>query len=335
MKQFLKIILYLNIFFGQNIIITDDGMVEIIGLETWSVNMVEDSMKHYADGAGFNQIYCNAVLDKLPFASAVSTTSFKNNKKLVVVSIIEPEYLNQISYFESPHDTLELYDDWKWITEYKDNNSYAFQFALDTKFENDIVSVRNSYDEFATVLSIYGLSFDTSGVSDFKANLSKINKLSDFEIAKHTLLYDANFDNRFQALCVLLNFYQIPQSYYLILNLLREKDPIASVYSGKILKALISTDLPALQFSQYKHSVKSLLQGTNLEHFFLILDFLKSIPNITDEEKIKILNYCKRMLAHFLTSDFYRENAISFLENFVESYGGKNHENWIKFLSEL
>lgn len=336
MKKYLLINLLFTFIFTQNIIETETATIEFIGLEKWTIEMVSDTMKKYANGAELNQIYCNSVLDEIGFPSATAISDFKDGKMLVTVSLVEHQYANLIQFTDTPTDTLPLNEDWIWINEYFYKYPIKFQLALATYgnfLNNDFNTIMSYMNEYSEKLKIYGIVVDTTHFKELWQGLEKYNKKSDFEKAKYIILNDANFENRLPAICILANFIHNPESYDLLFHLFRSKDEFNSSYANKVFQTMLNSPVLNLNLFNHKEHLTPLLNGTNIEHFLNIMEFIINDINRTQMETSYIIKHSNRLLLHFLRSNYFKNKTVNILQKL---YGGKikTQKEWLSYLGD-
>ncbi|MBC8322613.1 MAG: hypothetical protein H8E70_03490 [Candidatus Marinimicrobia bacterium] len=325
-----------NLIFSQNVIEIETATIEFIGLEKWTIEMVSDSMKKYADGAELNQIYCNSVLDDVGFPSATATSDFKDGKMLVMVSLVEHQYSDLIQFTDSPKDTLPLNEEWNWINEYSQKHPMGFQLALAAYgdyLNRDFESIMDFMDEFSETLKKFGMEIDTTHFGEFWSGLEKHNKKSDFKKAKQIILNDANYQNRLPAICVLANFNHNPEAYDLLFHLLRGRDVYISDFAGKILKTINKYPVSNLNLFDHEEHLIPLLNGTNIEHFLNVMDFLMNDIYRTRKETKFIIQHSERLLTHYLKSDYFENETVEILKKlYGEDF--ENRDEWLAYLQK-
>jgi len=325
-----------NLIFSQNVIETETATIEFIGLEKWTIEMVSDSMKKYANGAELNQIYCNSVLDDVGFPSATAISDFKDGKMVVTVSLIEHQYSDLIQFTDIPKDTLPLNEDWIWINKYFDKYPIKFQLALAAYgdyLNRDFESIMDFMDEFSETLKKFGMEIDTTHFGELWSGLEKHNKKSDFKKAKKIILNDANFENRLPAICILANFNHNPESYDLLFHLFRSKNEFNSNFASKVFQTMLNSPVSNLNVLKHKDHLIPLLNGTNIEHFLNVMAFLMNDIYRTRKETKFIILHSERLLTHYLKSDYFKNETMEILKKlYGEDF--ENRDEWLAYLQK-
>src|SRR2546426_6814928 len=120
---------------------TPQGIVEVVGLRRWTVQMIQDSAAKYAPGQDLASHACAAVLClKLKFADAsvvfyrTDTVYYRSDTALsggvLIVSVIEPQDSALVRYKPRYHDSLPVHPEWRTAVDVFENHNHAFQTAV-------------------------------------------------------------------------------------------------------------------------------------------------------------------------------------------------------------
>src|SRR2546426_4254089 len=134
---------------------TPQGIVEVVGLRRWTVQMIQDSAAKYAPGQDLASHACAAVLRlKLKFADAsvvfyrtdtvyyrTDTVYYRSDTVyyrsdtassggVLIVSVIEPQDSALVRYKPRYHDSLPVRPEWRTAVDVFENHNHAFQTAV-------------------------------------------------------------------------------------------------------------------------------------------------------------------------------------------------------------
>lgn len=298
--------------------------VEFIGLEKFTPQMILDSLTNCTDSTciidNVYKIYCNACLKKtLPFPSIHVTSRFKNNKKLFVsMSIVEPQYANLVRYLELPHNEFPIRNEWEVLI--KTCNIGDISFLIGIQLYNKLFYKKddNFIDSSLSVLANEG--FDTNSISKYWKIIHDHNKDGDFKNAIFTLENDGNFENRKAAICILLNFIEKEQTYSMLFNLFRTRSTDKeNALTSMVFRSFLNSEIPQLDIALIEEAIVPLLNGTNIQQFIPIMEFLSSVPNIDMETRKIILENSKRLCIAYLKSNSYGNQMKEILESIAKT----------------
>ena len=119
---------------AQNVLrLPDNRTVEVIGLEDWTVPMLQDSLRRYADGVTLDSHACAAVLrQRLGFAMASATTHrhWGEAGEYVLVSVVEPADSARVRRRRVGDDTVAVRPRWAEGAEIIWRRPWVFQAAM-------------------------------------------------------------------------------------------------------------------------------------------------------------------------------------------------------------
>src|ERR1051325_440076 len=109
--------------------------IEVLGLNRWTIQMIQDSMTKYAPGESLASHACAAVLRyQLGFADASSTTymGFIRGDTIprVVIALVEPQDSARVQYRDIPMDTTKPYAPWKTAIAIASKTPSVIEMAL-------------------------------------------------------------------------------------------------------------------------------------------------------------------------------------------------------------
>jgi len=298
--------------------------VEFIGLEKWTPQMILDSLTNCTDSTckidNVYKIYCNACLKKtLTFPSIHAKSHFKKNNKLFVsISLVEPQYRNLIKYLDFPQKDFPNRNEWASLIKTCNIEDISFQIGVQLYNMLFYKKDKNFSDSSLSVLANEG--FDTNSISKCWKIINNHNKDKDFTNAIYTLENDSNFENRKAAICILLNFIEKEQTFLMLFNLFRTSSTDKeNNLTTMVFRSFLNSEIPQLDISLIQEALVPLLNGTNIQQFIPIMEFLSSVPNIENSTKTIILEDSKRLCIAYLKSNSYGNQIKEILESILKT----------------
>lgn len=298
--------------------------IEFIGLHEWTPQRFLDRILHscndstcYRDGEF--KVGCNSCYYQFPEFPSINalTKSLENGQKLIVLSIIEPQFKDSIKYIDLPKDTLGIYEKYKYFYTSFREKGISFQAGL-ISYLNYLRIGQSALDS----IQIEFRGIDTTYIKNFWKELSNLKDEKAYQDAIYILQNDANFINRLAAVCILFNFYDREETYHLILDLINIKHPKVSI----VARYLLNSDLAkGINFNihKQKNTLSSLLNGANVGNFRFLLKFLSNISNLSDSDIGFIFDRGKRIMIDYLRSDSYSKETLKSIEKITQ----KNFNN--------
>lgn len=263
---------------AQNTIENDKLRVELIGLKRWTIPMIQDSLAKYAPHDSLLNHSCAAILrDKLKFADA-SVAGFPkgqmgSTKELVVVTLIEPQDSALIHYRAEFTDTLPLRKAWLGAWDFISKHDEAFQRVIQT---TDFTRMdRESFKANATLEEARPLY----------AFLQTHKSAADRRLAVKTLKSDGNWRNRLVAIVILRSFPQNDETWWTLVETLRDPYGRVTATAGQTLEGMGRFDSRPVNWRPADRTLRILLDGTNLFAYNTILNTLartKVEPGLTN-----------------------------------------------------
>lgn len=117
---------------AQNVLRLPGKTVEVIGLESWTLPMLQDSLRKYADGVTLGSHACAAVLrQKLGFAdAAVQSFRFVGQDEYVAVSVVEPADSARVRRRKLGEDTVAVRPNWAQAAEIAWRRPWVYQIPV-------------------------------------------------------------------------------------------------------------------------------------------------------------------------------------------------------------
>lgn len=235
--------------------------VEILGLRSWTVGMVEDSVARYAPGLSLADAACAIILrDSVGFAdAAVATFDYGGDTVWTVLSVVEPEMRERVRFraYGTAHPPIAEWADLFEVLEQDRGAMQALQYprvllgAADSAFGRAVP---------ATTLEL-------------RRRLREHRTTRDWELASITILSDSSRANRTVAALVLGGFPERDSTFYLLAEGIRASDSGASA-ATMILSALARGAPRPIRWEPAREALGALVGGTNLFAFADVLEAL-------------------------------------------------------------
>lgn len=252
---------------AQTVLRTAKSKIEIIGLQRWTLKMIEDSLAKYAPGEDLTVHACAQILQqKLRFPSAAVTNFIgfgdaTDNKTYVAITVVEPQDSAKIHFKPALFDTLMAHAKWPEASEAFRKNPDLSQQAFQTpSFFAARWSAQDSA-KFAKIEPIHRLIMSRRSPADF-------------ETAMRMLDGDSNTYNRTMAALIVANFGDRDAAWHALVD--AQRDPIGAPGSTAqlMLHSLLERAPRTVDWKPAMQTLRYILDGTNLFVFDGTLDIL-------------------------------------------------------------
>jgi hypothetical protein len=236
-------------------------IVEILGLRTWTREMVEDSVARFQPGVSLGEHACAVILrDSVGFANAASTeVSMGGDTTWRVLSVVEPARAAQVR-FRAYRATRPQVEEW------------ADVFAVLEAHRAAIGSLQYPAVLLGDADSVRGRPI-AEGTDELRAAIRRHRSPRDWELARAAILSDSSWANRTVAALVLSNFAERDSAWYLLAEGVRATDSGASI-AGMVLSALSRGAPRRVDWSPSRDALRALFGGTNLFAYTDVMDAL-------------------------------------------------------------
>ena len=117
---------------SQQVLALPDRTVEFIGLQNWTMEMVQDSLAVYSPADSIHKHTCAAALRyRLGFAEAASVAYRDGGTPYVIVSVVEPQDSGRIRHRYLPLDTAGFREEWREAVQVIRTRPHLFHIAVD------------------------------------------------------------------------------------------------------------------------------------------------------------------------------------------------------------
>lgn len=251
---------------SQTVLQTPTGAIELIGLQRWTVAMIEDSLAKYSPGDKLTVHACAAVLQqKLRFASA-SVSAYSNfpeygGKDYLAITLVEPHDSAKIHFKPALLDTILAHAKWpEAAAAFRQNPGLAQRAFQTPSFFDDRLSAEDS-TTFAKVDAIHRLIVSNKSPAAFAA-------------AQRMLDSDSSIYNRTMAALIVANFADHDSAWFALMD--AQRDPVGPPGStaGQLLQMLSRRSPRTVDWKPAVKQLRYIIDGTNLFAFDETLEVL-------------------------------------------------------------
>ncbi|HLL81830.1 MAG TPA: hypothetical protein VK420_04225, partial [Longimicrobium sp.] len=236
-------------------------VVEILGLRSWTRQMVEDSVAKYQPGISLADHACAIILrDSVGFADAASMTmSVGGDTSWTVLPVVEPALRDRVRFRT-------------FTSERPRAAAWADIFAVLERDRGALNDLQHPEVLFGHADSVSGRAISASA-RELRRKVRRHNSARDWARARNALLGDGNPRNRLVAALVLSNFPQRDSTYYLLADGLRVTD-IGAMGAQMVLSAMSRHSPRRVDWRPAEDALTALVGGTNPFMYTEVLDVL-------------------------------------------------------------
>lgn len=237
-------------------------VVEILGLEDWTRQMVEDSVAKYQPGISLADHSCAVILrDSVGFAQAASQTYNIRGRDTVwvVLPVVEPRMRDRVR-FRNYHVKRPPVQEWTELAGLLNENPRSMS------------PLQHPEVLLAGADSVFGSPVPAE-TRDLRRKLRSHATPRDWDLARTTILTDSSIPNRTVAALVLSNFPDRDSTFYLLAEGLRGTDS-GTAASNMVLSALTRGAPRPVDWIPARDALVALLGGTNLFAYTTVLSTL-------------------------------------------------------------
>ena len=231
----------------------DGRVIEVLGLRRWSLAMLQDSLSRYSPGDSLQTHSCAAVLRyTLRFADAAATTYIfrPDRPERVVVSVREPQDSARVHYRDLPRDTANARLEWQPITTVMTTRPAAFWPAVGAFTSGG----RGQPARYRTPA-------DSAAAARMLTFLRARTSAPDRLLAQDALAGSPNVLDRAAAALILANFADRDDTWWALVEAMRESDGMAKGVAATVLQALAPRHV---DWSPVTVGIHAMLDGTSL-----------------------------------------------------------------------
>lgn len=315
---------------AAQIVNTPEGRVEFIGLDKWNIEKIKAVMAEKAPGKPLGQ--CAGVLVEIGFPSASSASVGKiDGKDYQVVTLVEPDKAHLLKGKPEFTDNLPDVEKWREGIDILTKSNRVFQSGL------HLYPLFLKGETAQVDKQLANSPKDAGQIKSFFQFLKTQNTAADRDYAVWILANDGNLKNRMIAVAVLANFADSDLTWWTLLD--AQRDPFDSVAAtaSQVLTALSIHNPRRVNWSPAAHTIRYLVNGTNV---FLFTPTLRVLTrtNINPElAKLVLKDESHLLLAHLGAN--YKPDAeaaqkfLARLSGYDFAYDTDKWRQWIKKLN--
>lgn len=236
--------------------LADGRTVEVIGLKRWTIAMIQDSLRKYSPGTSLESNACARVLRyELHFADA-SAGEYKlgNRPNQIVVTVREPQDSVQVHHRMMSNDTLGGRREWRTVTDVVRNHANIFYPAMHTFVAR--IAGQNGHQRYRT-------AGDSATAAEIVSFLMQRRSQADRRLALRSLARDSRMTDRMVAALILANFPSNDETWWALIEALREDDGWVIGVAANVLSALSAAPRP-IDWRPKNEAIRVMLDGTGL-----------------------------------------------------------------------
>jgi hypothetical protein len=314
---------------SQQVLALPDRTVEFIGLQNWTLAMVQDSLAVYSPADSIHKHTCAAALRyRLGFAEAASVVHLDGGPPYVIVSVVEPQDSVRVRHRYLPLDTADSREEWHEAVQVIRRRPDLFHIAV---------------DGYAPDFSVRGfqpppnLGPDSAQVLRIWRFLAARRSEEDFQVAMAVLtdgapaLYD-----RMVAAAILANFSDRDVTWWVLADALRESDGPVKAIAGTVLAASAAREPRRVRWKPAASTIHALLNGTGLFELRRVLDWLPRMGAAPEYSKEFLAGGGEMVLAYLAAEHGpTRELAHRFLVALRGDDCGEGADCWRDWITSL
>jgi len=317
-------------FGNAQVVDTEKGKVEFIGLKRWSIKMIEDSLAvHSPKGHGLWGCAAELVAD-LHFADASVIRYSEDSGLYSVITVVEPQDSTQIQFRSKPTGSETILSEYTPLDSIISKDYMSFQIAL----VNYHLFLTGRTDSLRTLLREWGV--DSAIVYNIWRFLVSKRDERDKSLALRTSLHNPNQRNRMIASAILANFPQDNASWCTLMEVLRDREPIVNITARQSLTTMARHSTRTVNWSPCVETLRHLLAGTNLFAYTTVLDVLQQ-TGISPPLASQLLNESTKDLL-LANLQAHHQNERNLAHAFLRSLAGEDLGNdpamWRKWIEK-
>ena len=323
---------------GQTVVNTEKGPLEIIGLDEWSYQALEDSLARYAPGESLRSHACAAVLQQhlgFPSAAVSIYMGAQGQPRTYVVTIVEPQFSARAT--KRTMSAAAGADQWTAVRQVlTDSSSFASGF-LQQHLQFFGRFQRESPDSLKEFLkNVFGAEEASRAIALFEA-MAQHDQSADRALAISALTSDGNESNRAIAAAILASFPESDASWYALTAGLRDPNERVASLARTALKLMIQQGARTIDWSPAKDDLRPLLAGANAWAYAELLTVLTETEISPELAMTLLVDNGHLVLAH--ARAVYQgasSPAAKFLGHVsrMPDAGPQEWQEWIKGLSQ-
>ncbi len=313
---------------AQTVLTMPGKRVEVVGLRRWTIAMIQDSLRKYADGIGLDSHACAAALRyKLGFADA-SATDYGvwrgDSLRSVFVAVVEPQDSSRVHYRAAPMDTTAFRPEWAAVARLIDRHMGELMFVLDA----------GSRRTGAARAVPRGL--DSAAAAEISGFLASHASVGDERVARQIIVSDPNDRTRVVAAAILARFTSSDSDLTTLVEAMLESDGRVKQVAGHILFNVTQDEPRPVDWRNAADALHAILDGTSLFLAHTTMDMLVA-TRVTSSLASPLLRNGGRTVLDFLGAQhpWPRESAHRLLMALSGRDFGYDVDRWRQWIAQL
>jgi hypothetical protein len=324
----------------SQVLVTPRGTVEVIGLNRWTLRMLHDSVAAHTGGESLFSSACQAVIrDKLGFAAAHVSRQRREREpgkwsEELIITVVEPQDSSRVRFRAPATGTFPFRTEWsEAIAPFIRKNGVFihrnFMYALQP-YGRILLGHRAQVERELA---------EGRGVAEAArlwTFLAQQQGEEDRQLASTTLEHDGNEQNRIVAAAVLANHSGRDQTWWLLMDAVRDERENVRQTARAVLSLLGQTRPRKVEWAPAIPAIRHVLSGTHVPAFLDILEVLLRTDISPADARAVLWNNGDLVLAHLAArNDVARNTARRFLLRASgQDFGGdiSRWEEWIRAL---
>lgn len=313
------------------VIETSTGTIEILGLRTWTLDMLNDSLRAKV-GFDFNSADAHACAAELRYklgfadAAAIGFSNRETGRTNTLVTLAEPQDSARIKYRDLPYmDTTGGRPEWTSLREIIGQKPRVFQVALANAFSRS--------DTSRLPASMWA---DWWAIRATWAFLDSNRTAAAQKSAIESLAGDRNIRDRQAAIAILVNFGDDDATWVALSQAMLEREGSAKFTALLAMRTLVNAGKKPSDWSKIAPAVHAVLDGTSQ---FMMLDLLALLNKINPGPTMAkpFLKNGGSMLLGYASSDIARarETSLALLKSLRGKDLGADVKAWTKWVESL
>ena len=241
---------------GSQEVNTPLGVVEFVGLHSWTIQMIQDSMRVHAPGKPLGQ--CAGVLRSLGFPSAQSLGLPSPTGESSLVIVVEPQDSMLVRYRKVPMRASPPIPEWSVGYDILKNHIGTFQSGAQD------FGVHATADTVIERVILQDHARDSVQLRSLWNFLESTRNSRSAALAERVLLTDASVENRRIAAVVLGAQRGRTRTLYVLMKGLRDPDERVASDAEKALTSLMTGEQTRIDWRPVVSDLRAILDGTNV-----------------------------------------------------------------------
>lgn len=308
---------------SAQVVDTPEGTVEFIGLQSWTVQMIRDSMAVHAPDKPLGQ--CAGELVALGFPSA---QALDIGGKQTVVLVVDPAHAGKIQPRRVVGDSASPVR-WPELTRL---DTLRHGHAL-----GSAVVWRHIWYSLADTLRAKLFPLAGTDRPTFQGAIDALERADgDRDAALHAIERDGNFRNRRAAAYIIAGSPMVPSSWTALTAALLDEDQRAAEAAVRALESMLADHPPAVDWSSRRIELRSLAAGTNVFVLRTVFSMLQRTGSPGDARAALAQNGHMVIALLGSAAPDYRDSAHAFLRFAADGQDlGLSRAQWERWIEEL